>query len=78
MSSSHTGACYISQRASYFTRKLAKSRLGGGVYALSELVAHMSLWRGSYAPIEGRGPGEVGLGVCESSFTHLNKREDDR
>ena len=74
MSSSIKGPCHISQWTSKLTRKLEKS-LGGEFDALSEMVDHMLLLKDCYGPFEGMNPGLVGLGDCESLFTHLRTKK---
>ena len=49
---------------------IAKSSLGGEVYAQSEMVDHILLLKDCYGPFEGANPGVVGLEGCESLFTH--------
>ena len=56
-SSSLTGPCHVLHWASKFTRKLVKSRLGGEVYAFSEMIDHMALLREFYVPFSGGGDG---------------------
>ena len=46
------------------------SSLGGDVYALSEMVDHMSSLRNYYGPFDGMGPEMAGLEDCERLFTH--------
>ena len=75
MSSTLKGPCRILQWASRFTRKMVESRLGGVVYALSEMVDHMLLLRDSYEPFEGLNPGAAGLEDCESLFAQLKTQE---
>ena len=43
--SSLRAPCQILQWHSKFTRKLAESRFGGGVYAISEIIAHVASLR---------------------------------
>ena len=52
MSSTAKGPFRISQLTSRFARKMAKSRLGGEVYALSEMVDHVPLSKDCYGPLE--------------------------
>ena len=52
-----------------------KSSMGGGVYALSEMVGHMLPLKGAYGPFEGMGPGVGGLEDSESLLTHLKKKK---
>ena len=39
-----------------------KSSMGGGAYALSEMVGHMLSLKGAYGPFEAMNPGVGGLG----------------
>ena len=75
MSSTLNGPCHILQWASKFTRKLVKSSLGGEVYAFSEMLDHMTLLQGFYAPFAKVSPGMVGMVDCESLSTHLKNRK---
>ena len=75
MSSTLKCPCHISQWTSKFTRKMVKSSLGGEVYALSEMVDHMLLLKDFYGPSGGINPGVVGMGDCESLFTHLKTKK---
>ena len=75
MSSALSGPCHVLQWTSKFTRKLVKSSLGGEVYAFSEMLDHMTLLRGFYAPFAKVSPGMVGMVDCESLFTHLKNRK---
>ena len=67
-SSTPTGPCHVLRWTSKFTLRLATSSLDGEVYALSEIVGHMSLLREFYGPFGGLGPGMMGLEDCESPF----------
>ena len=71
MSSNFCGPRHLIQWTSEFTRKLAKICLGGGVYASSEMLDHMSMLREFYGRCTDWYPGMVGLEDCESLFTHL-------
>ena len=64
MTSSLPGPCRILQWAAKFIRESADSGRGGKVYALSELVEHMSLSRELFEPL-------VGYVDCESPIAHL-------
>ena len=48
MSSTLKGPCHILRGNSEFTMKMAKSSLGGEVYALREMVDHMLLTKDSF------------------------------
>ena len=48
---------------------------GGKVYAFSEMIDHMALLREFYAPFAHISPGLVGMGDCESLFTHLKNKK---
>ena len=48
------------------TEKLVKSGLGGRVYALGEMVDHVTSLKDCYGPLEARNPGLAVLGDCES------------
>ena len=54
---------------------MAKSSMGGRVYALSEMVDHMLLLKEFYGPIEGMNPGVAGLEDCESLVTRLRTKK---
>ena len=56
-SSTLKGPRNILQQRSKFTRKMAKSSLGGEVHALSEIADHMLLLKDYHGPIEGGNPG---------------------
>ena len=75
MSSSLSGPRHVLQWTSKFTRKLVKSSLGGEVYAFSETIDHVALLREFYAPFSRLSPGLVGMGDCESLFTHLKNKK---
>ena len=75
MSASLSGPRHVLQWTSKFTRKLVKSSLGGEVYAFSEMVGHMALLREFCAPFSRISPSMVGMGDCESLFTHLKNRK---
>ena len=60
-------------RACTFIRKRVKSRLGGEVYALSEMAGHMLL-KDCHGPSEGMNPGMAWLGDCESLSTRLKTK----
>ena len=63
------------QWTSKFTRKLVTGSLGGEVYALSDLVDHVSLLRDCYEPFGGLNPGKVGLEGCDNISTHLKTKK---
>ena len=65
------GPFHIIQWASKYARKSVKSSLGEEVYALSEMVDHMSLLRECFAHFTDAPPGVAGIEDCESLFTHL-------
>ena len=69
------GPCHLIQLTSKFTRKLAKSSLGGEVYAFSEMVDHMSMPREFYGHFTDLYSGMAGMEDCESLFTHLKKNK---
>ena len=73
-----TGARHNLRRTSKFTWKPATSSPGGEGYALGKMVDNMALIRNFYEPSEGLAPGMVGLEACESLFTHLKPKKDDR
>ena len=75
MSSNLCGPCHIIQRASKFTRKSVQSSLGGDVYAIGEMLDHLSMLREFYGHFTGLYPGLAGLEDCESLFTHLKKNK---
>ena len=52
-----------------------KSSMGGGVYALSEMVGQMLSLKGVYGPFESMDPGVGGLEDSESLLTHLKKKK---
>ena len=54
------------QWAPKFTRKLAKSCLGGEAYAFSETADRVVCSREFFSPLEGISPGMAGMEVCES------------
>ena len=72
MSSSTTGPCRISQRTSKFPRRLGRSSLGGEVYALSDMVDHMTLMRDLFGPLGDSALEVARLKECESLFPRLN------
>ena len=69
-----TGPRHVSQRAPKFARKLVTCRLRGEVFALSEMLGHMSLSGGFYAPFEGVDPGMAGLEDCGGLLTFLKTK----
>ena len=69
------GALPLFRWTSKFRRKLAKSNLGGEVYAFSEMVADMSPRRELFAPAADVSPSISGLENRESIFTHLKNKE---
>ena len=75
LSSSLAGPCHILQWTSKLTRKLARSSLGGEVYALCEIDDRMTPIRDFFGPLEGLAPGMVGLEDCESLLTHLRTKK---
>ena len=72
MSSTLKGPCNILKKTSKFARNMAKSSLGGEVYAPSEMADHTLLLKDCYGPFEGMNPGAAGLEDCECVFTTLN------
>ena len=70
-----TGPRPVSQWPSKFTRRLVRSRSGGEVYALSEMVDHMTLPRDFYGPCGGLDPGMVGLEDCGSPCSRLKTKK---
>ena len=60
------------QWSSKFTRILAKTSVGGDVYASSELMDHVALLRELYASFADLSPGLVGLEVRESLFAYVD------
>ena len=74
-SSTLRGPCHIIQWTSKFTRKMAKSSLGGEVYAFSEMLDHMALLKEFYAPFVDASPDLLGFVDCESLFSHLKKKK---
>ena len=50
---------------------MAKSSLGGEVFALSRMADHRLLLKVWFGPFDGVNPGEVGSGDCESMATRL-------
>ena len=75
MSSTPRAPCRIIQWTSKFARRLVKRSLGGGVYAFSEMVDHMSMFRELYGHLLDLYPGMFGLEDCESLFTRLDNRK---
>ena len=75
MASTPSGPCHIIPWASKSTRKLAKSSLGGEVYAFSEMLGHMSMFPEFYGHCLNLYPGMVGLEDCESLFTDIKKKQ---
>ena len=73
--SSLIGPRHVLQWTSNFTRKPAKSNLGGGAYASGEVAGHLSVLREIYAPFEGVDLGNVRLEDGESLFTHLKTKK---
>ena len=61
MSPNLRGPCHIIHWTSKFTRKLVVSSLGGQVYALSEMLDHVSMLREFYGHLADLYPGMVGL-----------------
>ena len=64
-SSSLTGPRHVLQWTPNVAGKLVESSPGGEVYALSEMVRHMSPLRDFYAPFERLGTGIMGMEDCE-------------
>ena len=73
MSPNLYGPCHIIHWTSKFTRKLVESSLGGEVYALSEMLDHVSMLREFYGHFADLRRGMAGLEDCESLFAHLEK-----
>ena len=65
----------IIQRTSKFTRKLVESSSGGGAYAFSEMMGHMSMLRDFYPHFMYLAPGMVSREDCESLGAHLKDKE---
>ena len=68
------GPRHIIHWMSKLTRRLDKSNLGGEVYALSEMVDHMSMLRESSGHFVDLCPGMVGAQDCESLFALLKRK----
>ena len=64
------GPCRVIHWTSRFARTLAKSSLGGEVFALSEMLDHASMLRGFYGHFVDPFPGLAGLDGCESLSAH--------
>ena len=75
MLSTLKGPCHIWQWTSQFARKMAKSSLGGEVYARSEMVCRILLLKDFYGPFDGTKSGVVGLEDCQSLRAHLKTRK---
>ena len=71
MSSILRGRCRISQYASEFTSKMARSRFGGGAYTFGGMVGHIALHREAYVPFTVVLPGMIGTEDCGSPVAHL-------
>ena len=61
---------YVARRPYKFTRKLVESRLGGEVYAIREMLAHVALLRRLSSPFGDTLPGAAALEACESPPTY--------
>ena len=72
MAPSFAGPRHILLWASDAARTLARSSLGGGVYARGEMVDRATLIREICEPRERLAPGMSGLEACESLSTHLD------
>ena len=75
MSSILKGRFHYPQWTSKFTRKLAKSILGGEVGAFSEMVGHMPLLREFYELLGDVSPGVIGLETSESFYGNLRNMD---
>ena len=67
--------CHIIQWTLKFARKLVRSGLGGEVFAFSEMLGDMSMFRDFFGYVVGLFPGTAGLEDCESLFTYLKKKK---
>ena len=65
----------ILQFTSKFTWKLARSSLGGGAYAFSEMIDHAPLPRERPDHFLDLSPVEIGFGDCDSLFARMKKRK---
>ena len=65
------GPCHLIQRSSKFTRKVARSSLGGGVYSFSEMIDHAAWPREFYVLSTNLSPSMAGLEDCGSLFTRV-------
>ena len=74
MPSSPSGPRNFLQGDTKFTREVAESSLGCGVYASSELVGHMAPLRELHLPVSDISPGVEGAGDFESLFSRLKKK----
>ena len=75
MSSTLTGPVHILQWPSKFTRKHAKSTLGGEIFALSEMWGHMDMIRDSYTALGQKKLASYELIDCESLLSHLRTKQ---
>ena len=75
MSPTLNGPCHNLQWTSEFARKLAKSSLGGEVFAFSEMLEHVSHLRQFYEPFFELSPSMIGFKDRESPFANLNIKE---
>ena len=71
ISSTLSGPCHIAQWASKSTRKLVRSSRGDEVYAISEMLGHMSMLRGFFGHFSDLFPGMVDFEDCDNIFTLL-------
>ena len=79
MSSTLKGPFRILQRTYKFSRKMAKSSLGGEVFALSEMAGPMFLLKGFFGPSGVHEPRCGWFGrQCESLYPPQYKEDDRR
>ena len=75
VSSTLLGPRHLLGRESKFARNLVKSKLGGEVYASSEMMDHVALPQDCYAPLADVPPGILVLEDCESLFPLLRNKK---
>lgn len=75
MSSTLSGPCYIIQWTPKFPREIAKSILGGEVFAFSEMLGQMSVLREFFGHFLDFFPGMAGLEDFESLFARRRNKE---